>query len=200
MIARTYREYRDVLQRLDLKCDAALEVGAHPDSTSLLCAPELAEVPRRIGIDLRTSGQVGNVPVLPMDARRLAFADDSFDLILCASTLEHIPDFWLACSEMKRVLAPGGTMVVSVPGYGESPRANHLRHLGFLLHLPDWWKRSTVTMRVHEAPFDYYRFSEYALHEVVLAGLADIRTWSIMTPPRIYGMAHKPDATRQGGG
>lgn len=192
MIERTYREYRDLLSRLSLTVNAALEVGAHADSTSILAANELAAVPNKVGVNLNGGGRFRGVPVLRMDARQLAFADHTFDLVVCASTLEHIPDFWRACAEMKRVLVPGGTMIVSVPGYADSVSGNYLRALGFTLRLPDWWKRGTLTMGIHEAPHDYYRFSEYALKASVLDGLTDVRTWRIMTPPRLYGLGRKP--------
>jgi SAM-dependent methyltransferase len=47
----------------------------------------------------------------------LPFADSSFDLVALFDTLEHIPDEQRALSEVRRVLAPGGTVFVSVPAY-----------------------------------------------------------------------------------
>lgn len=193
MIERTYREYRDVLRALASRPRVVLEVGARPDASSLLAAGELADA-FRIGVNLSEPGRTSGFTVAGMDARALAFPDESFDLVICASTLEHVPDFWVVCSEMKRVLAPDGILIASVPGYGESALGNRLRQLGFTLGLPDWWKRATATMRVHDAPHDYYRFSEYAFRDVILDGLADIHTWRIMIPPRIYGMGRKPAA------
>lgn len=50
-----------------------------------------------------------------MDACKMDIPNDSFDLIVCNSVLEHIPKFWLAVAEMQRILAPGGIVWVSVP-------------------------------------------------------------------------------------
>ena len=191
MIERTYAEYRHTLRRLGLAPRTVLEVGARPDATSLLACPELVGAARRTGVNLYEAGSFGSIEVLRMDARALDFADDSFDLVLCASTLEHVPDFWRASDEMKRVLAPGGTLLISVPGYTESPLGNRLRDAAFRFRLPDWCRRGTWTMRIHDAPHDYYRFSEYALREVLLGGLEAVDVWSIMTPPRMYGSARK---------
>jgi SAM-dependent methyltransferase len=49
------------------------------------------------------------------DARRLPFADHSFDRIIAAEVLEHIPADRPAIAELARVLRPGGTVAVTVP-------------------------------------------------------------------------------------
>ena len=49
------------------------------------------------------------------DATGLPFPDGSFDRIIAAEVLEHIPDDDAAIGELARVLRPGGTMAVTVP-------------------------------------------------------------------------------------
>lgn len=46
-------------------------------------------------------------------AERLAFEDESFDLVVSYLTLIDIPDFRAAIGEMARVLAPGGALLVA---------------------------------------------------------------------------------------
>src|SRR3954452_8992811 len=46
------------------------------------------------------------------DAQRLPFEDGSFDTVLCALSLCTIPDPAEAIGEMKRVLVPGGTLLL----------------------------------------------------------------------------------------
>jgi SAM-dependent methyltransferase len=48
----------------------------------------------------------------------LPFADTSFDLALCAETIEHVRDVQLLLSELRRVLRPGGTLAVTTPAHG----------------------------------------------------------------------------------
>jgi SAM-dependent methyltransferase len=47
----------------------------------------------------------------------MPFAEDSFDLAVCLDVIEHLPDDRGALRELRRVLAPGGTLLVTVPAY-----------------------------------------------------------------------------------
>jgi len=49
------------------------------------------------------------------DALALPFPDGSFDRVIAAEVLEHIPADTAALSELVRVLRPGGTIAVTVP-------------------------------------------------------------------------------------
>lgn len=49
------------------------------------------------------------------DANRLPFPDASFDRVICAETLEHLPSDGVAIEELARVLRPGGRLAVTVP-------------------------------------------------------------------------------------
>ncbi len=49
------------------------------------------------------------------DALALPFPDATFDRVIAAEVLEHIPDDRGAIAELSRVLRPGGTMAVTVP-------------------------------------------------------------------------------------
>jgi ubiquinone/menaquinone biosynthesis C-methylase UbiE len=57
-----------------------------------------------------------NTEFARMDAESLALPDASFDLALCALGLMYVPDPERALGEMRRVLRPGGRMVVAVWG------------------------------------------------------------------------------------
>lgn len=47
----------------------------------------------------------------------LPFADGSFDRVICAEVLEHVPDYRRMLAEIRRVLKPGGVLAVSVPRF-----------------------------------------------------------------------------------
>ena len=48
----------------------------------------------------------------------LPFADDTFDYVICAEVLEHLPQDTRAMAELTRVLKPGGLIAVTVPRWG----------------------------------------------------------------------------------
>lgn len=49
------------------------------------------------------------------DAAAQPFADDCFDLVVCGEVLEHIADPRPVLSEIRRVLKPGGMVLMTVP-------------------------------------------------------------------------------------
>lgn len=47
----------------------------------------------------------------------LPFADGSFDLVTLLDTIEHIPDEFGVLQECRRVLKPGGKLIITVPAF-----------------------------------------------------------------------------------
>ncbi len=50
------------------------------------------------------------------DAAQMPFADHFFDYVVAVSAVEFIEDLDAACSEVRRVLRPGGSFIVVTPG------------------------------------------------------------------------------------
>lgn len=48
-------------------------------------------------------------------AEMLPFEDGSFDVVLATEVLEHVTDFEASMNEIRRVLAPGGNVIITVP-------------------------------------------------------------------------------------
>jgi SAM-dependent methyltransferase len=65
----------------------------------------------------------------------LSFGDQVFDTVVLSDVLEHIPNPDQLWSEIYRVLAPGGHLIMNVPFF--------------------YW--------LHAQPHDYYRYTEFAL-------------------------------------
>ena len=95
-------------------------------ANSLLRFPELAGAERYCLnlVDMASDGEITAVTGNANDMRGV-FEDDRFDLVLCSATLEHDKRFWLTVGEMKRVLKPGGLLIISVPGYVKDPERDH---------------------------------------------------------------------------
>jgi SAM-dependent methyltransferase len=49
------------------------------------------------------------------DLMALTYVDETFDYVLTSDTLEHVPDFDRALSEIHRVLRPGGAHIFTIP-------------------------------------------------------------------------------------
>jgi SAM-dependent methyltransferase len=59
----------------------------------------------------------GGAAAVTGDATAMPFPDGCFDVIIAAEVLEHIPADRAALAEITRVLAPGGTLAVTVPAW-----------------------------------------------------------------------------------
>ena len=104
----------------------ALDVATGTGHTALALAPHVASV---IGIDLtpemlseaerlRAERDARNVAFRLGDVHHLPFEDASFDLVTCRRAAHHFSDIALALQEIRRVLRPGGRVVIddrSVP-------------------------------------------------------------------------------------
>jgi hypothetical protein len=77
----------------------------------------LASLPRFAGSDYQPGAAPGVVVdgVRSEDLTKLTYPDASFDLILTSETLEHVPDLDAALREIRRVLAPGGRHIFTIP-------------------------------------------------------------------------------------
>ncbi|MDX2028856.1 MAG: class I SAM-dependent methyltransferase [Alphaproteobacteria bacterium] len=180
--------------------EAVLEIGAVPGPDMLLNLPDLARATTRIGLNLAEATKYKGCRILQGNANHMPFPDESFDLVLCNSVLEHDSKFWLTLQEIKRVLRPGGTVILGVPGY----RINRGWTYSVLSRLQriwpafmpgarllDAWNATTPTLLVHNYPGDYYRFSEQALREVLLESFDVLTTETLMLPPRLLGVGRK---------
>jgi SAM-dependent methyltransferase len=72
-------------------------------------------------------------------ADRLPFREASFDSVLFTQVLEHVPSPDTALREIHRILRPGGRMLLSAPQH---------------------W-------RIHEAPYDFWRFTRFGLERLL---------------------------------
>ena len=159
----------------------ALEVGGLMGPKSLLRCPSLSRT-ERYCLNLRPMASRNRITAVQGNANDMGmFEDEHFDLVISNATLEHDKHFWLSVGEMRRVLAPGGLLIIGTPGYIENPD----RDRGTVTH----------TYRVHYR-FDYYRFSPQAFREVFFAGMEDVAVQSILQPPRIIGLGFKPGGDR----
>jgi len=100
--------------------------------------------------------EAGAHPLVQADAARLPFADRSYDLVVARGVLQHLPDVTAALTEWRRVLAPGGAVVlVSEPTPTvERHGALVVRALLAALRRPltaeeDFWEVASMAANLH---------------------------------------------------
>lgn len=88
-------------------------------------------------VNLHYSEYGSTDPSVPSeDLNHLSFADACMDLVITSDTLEHVPDVDLALREVRRVLAPGGAHVFTVPMvFGRPTRRRAEIRDGMVVHL-----------------------------------------------------------------
>ena len=99
---------------LDLGCGAGRFVAALREAGADPVGVELAEAAleraraNAPGADLRLVADDGSLPL----------EHASIDLVWCSEVLEHVPDTAHLLLEVRRVLRPGGRLLVTVPDHG----------------------------------------------------------------------------------
>lgn len=89
-----------------------------------------------IGVDWKKSyHNTSKVNVQADLTKRLPFDDEYADTIVCFQVMEHLPEPSFFLSECYRILKSEGNLFITVP----------------------------FMWRVHEAPYDYYRYTRYGL-------------------------------------
>lgn len=146
-----------------------------------------------IGVNIaeNQTGTYGNFSVVRANAHEIPFDHEYFDCIICNAMMEHDPKFWLTLSEVRRTLKTGGLFIAGTPGYVNKPLKKWIPFLpGFGSYKYDL-SQATITYTVHDAPGDYYRFSEQAFRDVVFEGFENVNILTVMFPPRILGCGRK---------
>jgi len=104
---------RDLFRLIPERGINALDIGSRDGYLSKMLADRFGRV---VALDLETpSVDHPGVECVQGNATHLQFADDSFDLVLCAEVLEHVPNHLLrqVCAEITRVAKD--VVVIGVP-------------------------------------------------------------------------------------
>jgi ubiquinone/menaquinone biosynthesis C-methylase UbiE len=103
--------------RANLPCGAFLDAGC--GDGRFLAALD-AELPERVaGVDIAATivetarARMPRADLRQANIEALPFADGEFDLVLCSQVIEHVLDAPAAIRELRRVLRPGGRLVIS---------------------------------------------------------------------------------------
>jgi len=144
--------------------NAAQSVGPSGQVVGVDLSPEMLALARR---KLARIG-LGHVEFREGDAENLNFSDQSFDFVLCSSSLFFMPDMLGVLQEWRRVLAPGGR--VGFSSFGPT----------FLQPLRDLWEARLRRYGLTAASLPTHRLADLSICEQLLleAGFTDIRAHS----------------------
>jgi ubiquinone/menaquinone biosynthesis C-methylase UbiE len=137
---------------LDLGCGEGDFTAVMAERAALSVGVEVAQAAieraarRHPGLDLRLAPIDGPLPL----------TDSSFDLVWCSEVIEHVADTATWLSEVRRVLAPRGRLLITTPSHGRlrvalAGVARFSEPLGDHLHL---YTRGSLTSLLREFGFD----------------------------------------------
>ena len=110
-------EGRDVLEigcgRGELACE--LQTARTPPAR--LIAADFAHSAVRLGRARAASRAVEGVTWMVADVQHIGLPDASVDTVISCETIEHLPDPVQALREFRRVLRPGGRLILTTPNY-----------------------------------------------------------------------------------
>ena len=178
-----------------------LEVGVTSEDDSLINLPCLSSIPVKVGVNIEEFKSEKYKFILADGNDLSQIESDTFQIVLCNSVLEHDLLFWETLSEIKRVTASGGIIIIGVPGYRDMGLDKFLFKSKLIRKLikiisPSWldnmMRASTITLGEHFYPDDFYRFSRGAVKKLFMADLLNVEIHEVMLPPRFIAFGVKP--------
>ena len=210
MLDATLPVHQWMVEHLDPKPgQRILEIAAGPGETGFLAAKLLGESGRLVSTDIapamvdmarKLGGQLGieNADYRVLDAQAMDLADASFDGVLCRWGFMLMPDPAAALNECRRVLVPGGRLVLAVfTGPDDNPFAGiagrALREAGHLPAPDGSWQPGIVALGDRSALEDLVTgagFRTTALEKVDMRWTFDAPEyyWSFLLDVTAFGL------------
>jgi len=117
------KKYASEGKTLDIGCGNDIYRSYFPDCTTL-------DIEARPDVDVDIIADVHDLSVIQ---------DETYEVILCAEVLEHLHTPAKAIAEMRRILKPGGVIILT----------------------------TRFIFPLHDVPHDYYRYTKYGLRHLM---------------------------------
>lgn len=179
----------EALRRVPLRpTDEVLDVATGPGPLAFLAARHAARV---TAVDFapgmiaelekrKVRENVSNLTGAVMDAQSLDFPDASFDAGFCLFGFMFFPDRSRACAELRRVLRPGGRLLVATWATIDRRPAMQVGFEALAEALPDLPKPQKGDLQTHED----------CAREFTEAGFTDVEVESFTSTWRVESPAH----------
>jgi SAM-dependent methyltransferase len=130
------------LAEADIRGKRVVDVGARNVNGSLRPFVETFGPASYVGVDIEPGPGVDEVVSAEDLVER--FGPEEFDVVICTEVLEHVRDWRSVISNLKRLVAPGGVLLVTT------------RSIGFPYHAfpHDFWRFQPDDMRAIFSDFD----------------------------------------------
>ena len=114
-VARWYAEHHRPFRLLDIGCGTGTLAGwlaASPWPISMVGMDFAESMCHEAAAKAARAGATNCARFATGDSEHLPFADGSFDLVTCSNSFHHYPHQQAVVQEMRRVLRPGGRLVL----------------------------------------------------------------------------------------
>ncbi len=188
MRAKVIEEYATLFRTHGL-AGPVLEIAGGTREGAVAQAPFLDGFERHVVVS-GDGGEAGGVHFHKGDPNDLAplFDDACFSAVIWDRALERDPRFWLTVAEIRRVLAPGGALVLCTRGFAKTNKFG-VKVVGASGNPISFM---TATAAVSASGGDHLRFSPQGLRRVVLDGFDVKELRSSFMTPHLFAVAQKP--------
>jgi arsenite methyltransferase len=112
----------------ELGCGPGFYSTAYAAAYSHLCVTGIDRAPAQIALARQRARCIANAQFVVGDARALSQPDGAFDRVLASRLLMVVPEREAVLAEARRVLAPGGILLIAEPDRQRTSVLQLLRH------------------------------------------------------------------------
>jgi hypothetical protein len=185
--ARIRAEVERLLQLHNAK-GPVLEIAKDIDDLVVTSQALFADQPRHV-IGLGSKVELDDVTFHDGGTHDMTsqFADGAFGVVISNRVLQRDKKFWRTQDEIRRILAPGGLLILVAPCYSVVPNNAGVIAVGAKGNPVD---TVTLTQKINGAP-DFWRISPQAVKNVLFDGFEVREVQVKMVPPNVFGVGVK---------